>query len=161
VFCPIVRPSLTSSKCLYRIAGTIDFYFSSRFYRRHVGNGAAWCLDVRRKLQVTSPSMGHIVSLTRISAVFCACLPSLKPIYNLVVGKPLNTTAHSAATSNTYSKSKSKASKGLWSTSNDSSKPESFTRLRDEEDWSNTSTTANKGTANVYLEPVELRNVDR
>jgi hypothetical protein len=45
-------------KCLYRIAGTIDFYFSSRFYRRHVGNGAAWCLDVRRKLQVTSLSLG-------------------------------------------------------------------------------------------------------
>ncbi|KAG4025539.1 hypothetical protein MFRU_055g00120 [Monilinia fructicola] len=70
------------------------------------------------------------------SAVLCACLPSLKPIFNLMTGKPANQASRSTG-KGVYTGSQS--NKNTWKKNKPSittdTLPESITRLRDDDAW--------------------------
>ncbi|RAL61105.1 hypothetical protein DID88_010445 [Monilinia fructigena] len=125
--------------CLYRIPRSSYNHFTSKSHRYHLG-----LVDLDVWTCVES-----------FSAVLCACLPSLKPIFNLMTGKPANQASRSTG-KGVYTGSQS--NKSTWKNNKPSvttdTLPGSIARLRDDDAWAPVTTAEGTNSPDIGLKEV-------
>ncbi|RFU35395.1 hypothetical protein B7463_g936, partial [Scytalidium lignicola] len=95
------------------------------------------------------------------SAIFCACLPSLKPLYNIATGSSLSA-AKSSGTPYDHPRTRTWGKQRNQSNLTTASNNESVTRLRDDDYWVPTTTAyaAGNGESTNSNEEIHLENME-